>query len=128
MHHLAAAAAMGRAHHIARREGQRSRSTTHGHSQYMVFSPSGDVAPTGTVSGSTAHRGGETEQVPIATGASPSTPLTVTGEEASQHGPVLPSVRTDSTPAQASGSRTFASNRRGFSFNNTYAILIKLDF
>ncbi|XP_020574248.1 E3 ubiquitin-protein ligase RHF2A-like [Phalaenopsis equestris] len=36
--HLAAAAAMGRAHHIARREGQRVRSAAHGRPQFVVFS------------------------------------------------------------------------------------------
>lgn len=36
--HLAAAAAMGRARHGARREGHRSRSSSQGHPQFMVFS------------------------------------------------------------------------------------------
>lgn len=113
--HLAAAAAMGRAHHIARREGQRSRSTTQGRPQYMVFSSHPDVAPSHPVSASPAHRRGENEQTPAATR---SAPLTVTGEEQSQHGQQLPSPQTDEIPAPASGSRVFASTRRGFSFNN----------
>ncbi|CAL9231111.1 unnamed protein product [Arabidopsis halleri] len=36
--HLAAAAAMGRARHGVRREGHRSRSSSQGHPQFMVFS------------------------------------------------------------------------------------------
>ncbi|OVA10792.1 zinc finger protein [Macleaya cordata] len=116
--HLAAAAAMGRAHHIARREGQRSRSTTQGRPQYMVFSSHPDVAPSHPVSASPAHRRGENEQTPIITAASPSAPLTVTGEEPSQQGQQLPSAQTDQFPAPTSGSRIFAVNRRGFSFNN----------
>ncbi|KAG8387410.1 hypothetical protein BUALT_Bualt02G0018600 [Buddleja alternifolia] len=36
--HLAAAAAMGRARQLARRDGQRSRSTTQNHPQFLVFS------------------------------------------------------------------------------------------
>jgi len=36
--HLAAAAAMGRARHGVRREGHRSRSSSQGHQQFMVFS------------------------------------------------------------------------------------------
>ncbi|KAK9122968.1 hypothetical protein Sjap_012570 [Stephania japonica] len=50
--HLAAAAAMGRAHHIARREGQRSRSTAQGRPQFLVFS----THPSGPVSASSARR------------------------------------------------------------------------
>jgi len=36
--HLAAAAAMGRARHFSRREGHRSRSSTQGRPQFLVFS------------------------------------------------------------------------------------------
>jgi E3 ubiquitin-protein ligase RHF len=49
--HLAAAAAMGRARHIARREGQRTRSSAQGRPQFLVFSthpnsPTADSAQT----------------------------------------------------------------------------------
>ncbi|XP_013616219.1 PREDICTED: E3 ubiquitin-protein ligase RHF2A-like [Brassica oleracea var. oleracea] len=43
--HLAAAAAMGRARHGARREGHRSRSSTQGHPQLRVFSPHSNASP-----------------------------------------------------------------------------------
>ncbi|KAJ1392755.1 Zinc finger, RING-type [Sesbania bispinosa] len=36
--HLAAAAAMGRANHLVRREVQRTRSSAHGHPHFLVFS------------------------------------------------------------------------------------------
>ncbi|CAF2367065.1 E3 ubiquitin-protein ligase RHF2A [Brassica rapa] len=43
--HLAAAAAIGRARHGARREGHRSRSSTQGHPQLRVFSPHSNASP-----------------------------------------------------------------------------------
>ncbi|KAG6466507.1 hypothetical protein ZIOFF_075690 [Zingiber officinale] len=39
MQHLAAAAAMGRVHHISRREGHLGRSGFHHHPQFLIFSP-----------------------------------------------------------------------------------------
>lgn len=62
--HLAAAAAMGRARHIARREGHRSRTSAHSRPRYMGFSAqpsvpsptrptsSDDVEPTLAIGGS----------------------------------------------------------------------------
>lgn len=38
LQHLAAAAAMGRARHLARREGHRTRSSAHARPQFLVFS------------------------------------------------------------------------------------------
>uniref|UniRef100_A0A1J3ID33 RING-type E3 ubiquitin transferase n=1 Tax=Noccaea caerulescens TaxID=107243 RepID=A0A1J3ID33_NOCCA len=43
--HLAAAAAMGRARHGARREGHRSRASSQGHPQFMVFSSHPNASP-----------------------------------------------------------------------------------
>ncbi|KAI3993802.1 hypothetical protein MKX01_002815 [Papaver californicum] len=117
LRHLAAAAAMGRAHHFARRESQRT-SSIQGHSQYMVFSPNSDVGPSGPVSGSTAQRRREHERNPLVTGVSPSAPLVRNGEEPPQSGSVLPSVRTDQIPVQARSSN-LASNGRRTSFSNT---------
>ncbi|KAI3991341.1 hypothetical protein MKX01_034660 [Papaver californicum] len=117
LQHLAAAAAMGRAHHFARRESLRT-SSTQGHSQYMVFSPNSDVGPSGPVSVSSAQRRREHERNPLVTGVSPSAPLVRNGEEPPQSGSILPSVRTDQIPVQARSSN-LASNRRRTSFNNT---------
>lgn len=50
--HLAAAAAMGRARHVGRREGSRTRSTPHGRPQFLVFSTSPNAGPVATVAGS----------------------------------------------------------------------------
>ncbi|XP_059278494.1 E3 ubiquitin-protein ligase RHF2A-like isoform X1 [Lycium ferocissimum] len=45
LQHLAAAAAMGRGHHIGQREGSRYRSSSHGRPQFLVFSTHPDPSP-----------------------------------------------------------------------------------
>ncbi|KAJ6796455.1 E3 ubiquitin-protein ligase RHF2A-like [Iris pallida] len=76
--HLAAAAAMGRAHHIARREGQRGRSTSQGRAQFLVLSTSPNTSSVGSLPAS-AQRG-EHESVTAGTSANPSVPLALTEE------------------------------------------------
>eukprot|EP00262_Sarcandra_glabra_P022085 TRINITY_DN9610_c2_g1_i2.p1 TRINITY_DN9610_c2_g1~~TRINITY_DN9610_c2_g1_i2.p1 ORF type:complete len:379 (+),score=76.17 TRINITY_DN9610_c2_g1_i2:162-1298(+) len=107
--HLAAAAAMGRAHHMARREGQRSRSMAQGRPQFLVFSTNPTPPPAGSVSATSGQGGEESEPTPIAA-ATPAVPLTVVGEEPSQQVP-------------ASGSRTgsVAANRPEVSNNRNSA-------
>lgn len=72
--HLAAAAAMGRTHHVSRREGARNRSTAHGHGQpqFLVFSANPNAPSSATVSASVDP--GEPFAV---NSASPSVPLGV---------------------------------------------------
>lgn len=112
--HLAAAAAMGRAHQIARRDGQRSRSSAHGRSHFLVFTHPNATA-SGPVPASLAHVG---ENEPIAiTVPSPSIPLPVGGDEPSQEIPQFASVQTDHVSASAS--RSTITPRR-ISFNNRY--------
>lgn len=66
--HLAAAAAMGRARHIARREGHRgSRSSAQGRPQYLVFSTQPNTPAAGTVSASSTQTG-EGEPAPVTIG------------------------------------------------------------
>ncbi|GAB2285635.1 hypothetical protein Dimus_020076 [Dionaea muscipula] len=91
--HLAAAAAMGRARHIARREGQRSRSSAQGRPHFLVFSshPSTHTGPASSVS----PEGGDGESTPTFSAASPSSPLIVGGEESSHASPLNPSVELD---------------------------------
>ncbi|KAF9595440.1 hypothetical protein IFM89_000358 [Coptis chinensis] len=72
--HLAAAA-MGRSHHMARREGQRSRSTAQGRPQFLVFSANPNASPTSPIS-SPPDQGGRNEPAPTITSTSLSTPLT----------------------------------------------------
>ncbi|GAB4824582.1 E3 ubiquitin-protein ligase rhf2a [Ancistrocladus abbreviatus] len=76
--HLAAAAAMGRARHIARREGHRSRSSAQGRPHFLVFSahPNAHAGPA-----SSASLEGEGGSTPATSIASPSSPLIVGGEE-----------------------------------------------
>lgn len=79
--HLAAAAAMGRTHRIARRDGARGRSSgTHGRPHFLVFStpPSGGSA--GSIQSYSSSPGGENESIP-ATSASPSSLFAAMGDE-----------------------------------------------
>ncbi|KAF3329847.1 E3 ubiquitin-protein ligase RHF2A [Carex littledalei] len=79
--HLAAAAAMGRTHRIARRDGARGRSSgTHGRPHFLVFStpPSGGSA--GSIQSYSSSPGGENESIP-ATSASPSSLFATMGDE-----------------------------------------------
>ncbi|CAI8592801.1 unnamed protein product [Vicia faba] len=102
--HLAAAAAMGRARHIARREGQRNRSSAQGRPQYLVFSAHPNSPPTAPASSSPSQRGvGE--------------PTHATGEDTPQL-TLIPPVQTDQVSASGSGSTAPATDNQGLSFNN----------
>lgn len=70
--HLAAAASMGRTHHIAGREG-RVRSGSHGRPQYLVFSTNSDAASVGSISSSSPPRG-DNEVAPAIVASNPTTP------------------------------------------------------
>lgn len=83
--HLAAAAAMGRARHVSRREGSRGRLSAHNRPQFLVFS--------------THPNSGEPEPPAVAV-ASPSIPLTGGGSELPHDIPHFPSGQT----GQISGS------------------------
>ncbi|XP_042483281.1 E3 ubiquitin-protein ligase RHF2A-like isoform X2 [Macadamia integrifolia] len=116
--HLAAAAAMGRAHHIARREGQRSRASAQGRPQFLVFSSHSNEPTTGPVSASPSQRGADNEQAPAIVATSPSVPLAAVGEEPSGQTPQPSSAQTERSPSPASGSSVSVVNRHGLSFNN----------
>lgn len=113
--HLAAAAAMGR-RHIARREGQRTRSSAQGRPQFLVFqSPN---VPAGQISSSPAQRveGESVATISVPTLSSPSTHVL---EESLQ--PIIPQssdVQADGASASASGSSILASNQHENSLNN----------
>lgn len=111
--HLAAAAAMGRAHHMGRRDSQRSRSSAHGRPHFLVFS----THPSAPPSSSLSQVGGETEPAAIAV-ASPSIPLSSGGDESSQQIPQFSYVQTNQNSSSASASTIMPSNRRGISFND----------
>ncbi|KAG6525192.1 E3 ubiquitin-protein ligase RHF2A-like [Zingiber officinale] len=59
MQHLAAAAAMGRVHHISRRDGHRGRSGSHHHPQFLIFSPHPNAPYVGYRSSSSAQEENE---------------------------------------------------------------------
>ncbi|XWS52763.1 hypothetical protein CRYUN_Cryun11dG0100100 [Craigia yunnanensis] len=100
--HLAAAAAMGRARHIARREGLRNRSSAQGHPQVLVFSTHPNAPSTGLVS-SLSPTQREGEPAPASTVGTPSSPV---------H-----SVQADQQSASASSSSVLLVNDQGNSLN-----------
>nr|GMD61625.1 E3 ubiquitin-protein ligase RHF2A-like isoform X1 [Ipomoea batatas] len=90
--HLAAAAAMGRARHLARRGGQRGRASSQGHPHFLVFSTNPNPSPT-VPAFSTQRTGGEpASPVPV----SGSTPPVVVGEGSEQFVALPSSAQTDS--------------------------------
>lgn len=116
LQHLAAAAAMGHARHVSRREGQRNRPSSQGRPQFLVFSTHPNAPPTAPASSSPAQIG-DGDPVPAITVELPSPPATV--EESSQLVTSLPSLQVE--PQSASASRTVvASNQHGSSSDNRY--------
>ncbi|KAI3443350.1 hypothetical protein Pfo_000015 [Paulownia fortunei] len=81
--HLAAAAAMGRTHRVSRREGSRSRSSTHTRPQFVVFSANPNASSIGPVSASLAPGGAETESA-ATTVTNPSLPHMSSSVQSSQ--------------------------------------------
>ncbi|KAF4371053.1 hypothetical protein G4B88_002982 [Cannabis sativa] len=119
--HLAAAAAMGRARHIARREGHRNRSSAQGRPQFLVFSthPNDSGASTAPTSSSPDQRG-EGEPVPAINLALPSANP---GEESSQSVASLPFTQAEPVSAAASSSASASGSsdipQPGFALNNS---------
>ncbi|XP_004295149.1 PREDICTED: E3 ubiquitin-protein ligase RHF2A [Fragaria vesca subsp. vesca] len=108
--HLAAAAAMGRARHIARREGQRNRSSGQGRPQFLVFS----THPPATAS-SSPDQMREGEQAPSVALSFP-LPSMNAGEETSRVTTLGPS-QPGPVSASASGSSVPPSNQHGSSMS-----------
>ncbi|XP_042511337.1 E3 ubiquitin-protein ligase RHF2A-like isoform X2 [Macadamia integrifolia] len=115
--HLAAAAAMGRAHHIARREGQRSRASAQGRPQFLVFSSHPNAPAAGPVTVSSAPRG-DNEHAPAVIAGGPSVALAAVGEEPSERTPQPSPGQTNWSTSPASGSNVSVANRHGLSFNS----------
>lgn len=115
--HLAAAAAMGRARHFARREGQRNRSSAQGHQPFLVFSTQPDTTPAVTDSPSPTRRV-EGEPASTIRVASPSSPPAALEEESSQLNTQPLGVKADNLSASASRSSTPASSQHGNPINN----------
>jgi E3 ubiquitin-protein ligase RHF len=103
---------MGRARHIARREGQRNRSSAQGRPQYLVFSAHPNSPPMAPASSSPPQRG-DGESTP----AINLSPTFSTGEEPPRLTLVHP-VQTDQVSASGSGSTALATDNQGLSYNN----------
>ncbi|XP_022729300.1 E3 ubiquitin-protein ligase RHF2A-like [Durio zibethinus] len=115
--HLAAAAAMGRARHIARREGLRNRSTAQGRPQFLVFSAHPNAPSSGPLS-SLSPTQREGQPAPAIAVGTPSSPATTVGEESSVSITPVPSARADQQSASASGSSVLLVNDQGNPLNN----------
>lgn len=120
--HLAAAAAMGRARNIARREGQRSRSAQ-GRPQFLVFSTHPNAPAVAPISSSSSSNRGEGESAPAVTLVGPTSSLTTVGEDSDQLGPQS-SSQADRFSASASGSSVIAATHHGISSNNQYLLFL----
>ncbi|XP_077245204.1 E3 ubiquitin-protein ligase RHF2A-like [Tasmannia lanceolata] len=118
--HLAAAAAMGRVHHLARREGQRSRSTAQGRPQFLVFSTHPNAPSVGPVSSVPELSESENEQATAIATTSPLIPLSSVGEEPLPRVPQLSPVQAE--PVPASGTSGFLANRPGLSNNRNSVV------
>ncbi|XVF05047.1 hypothetical protein REPUB_Repub05bG0137400 [Reevesia pubescens] len=112
--HLAAAAAMGRARHIARREGLRNRSSAQGRPQFLVFSTSHGTGPVSSLS-PTQREG---EPAPAITVGTPSSPARTVTEESLESTSPVHSAQADQQSASASGSSFLLINDQGNSLNN----------
>lgn len=112
--HLAADAAMGRARHLARRDGQRGRSSAQGRPQFLVFSTHPNSTPAGPASSPALMTGGESAS-PASVSAS-SSPIVSVGEGSTQLF-TTPPVQADQVSASGSGSSAVI-NHLGTSSNN----------
>lgn len=108
--HLAAAAAMGRARHLARREGPRGRSSAQGRPHFLVFSTHPNAPPPAGASSSTQRSGGEPTPEVLVSGQNSAV---VSGQPVTQPS----SFQADQVPASGSGSNA-AVNQLGTSSNN----------
>lgn len=108
---------MGRARHLARRDGQRSRSSAQGRPQLLVFSTHPNASPTA----GSPTLGVSDGSVPAAMGAGGSTsPLITVGGDSSQLLSTSP-VQADQVSASASGSSRAATQHEP---SNRYSLFI----
>ncbi|KAL0459977.1 UNVERIFIED_CONTAM: E3 ubiquitin-protein ligase RHF2A [Sesamum latifolium] len=114
--HLAAAAAMGRARQLARREGQRNRSSTQGRPRFLVFSTHPNGASTTSATSSVAQRDGS-DPPPAVMIAAPNSPFITFAEDSAQLNAQPSMPQADQLVTTASGSSASA-NRHGTSTSN----------
>ncbi|KAK5830453.1 E3 ubiquitin-protein ligase RHF2A-like isoform X1 [Gossypium arboreum] len=116
--HLAAAAAMGRARHITRREGLRNRSSGQARPQFLVFSANPNALSTVPFSSSSPTQR-EGLPAPAITIDTPSSPGRTVGEESSPSITPIPSAEADQQSTLASGSSVLLVDNQGNSLNNS---------
>ncbi|KAL0460847.1 UNVERIFIED_CONTAM: E3 ubiquitin-protein ligase RHF2A [Sesamum latifolium] len=116
--HLAAAAAMGRARQLARREGQRSRSSAQGRPHFLVFSTHPNGTSTTSSASSVAQRDG-TGPPPAVMIAAPNSPFITVGEDSAQFITRPSSAQADQLTTTASGSSP-GTYQQGTSSSNRY--------
>lgn len=116
--HLAAAAAMGRAHHIARREGQRGRSASQGRAQFLVFSTSPNTSSLGSLPDSAQI--GEHDTMVAGTSFNASTLLAPTEETPHQASHIV-SGQADQVVTLPSGDNVTYAGRPGLSHSRSFA-------
>lgn len=112
--HLAAAAAMGRTHLIARREGSRGRSSTHAHPQFVMLSSHPNASSTGQASASLASVGTETDS----TAATETSTYVPPPPSIRNEGPPPTSLQSDQALASAFGSPAIPSTYHGIPSDN----------
>nr|XP_009785003.1 PREDICTED: E3 ubiquitin-protein ligase RHF2A-like isoform X2 [Nicotiana sylvestris] len=114
--HLAAAAAMGRTRHLARREGQRGRSSGQGRPHFLVFSTHPNAPPAAAAASSSTQRsgGGPTPAVLV---SGQDSPIVAVGEGSGQLVTQPSSFQADQVSASGSGSNA-AVNQLGTSSND----------
>ncbi|WMV35688.1 hypothetical protein MTR67_029073 [Solanum verrucosum] len=110
--HLAAAAAMGRTRHLARREGPRGRSSAQGRPQFLVFSTHPNAPPLAGASSSTQRSGGEPTSEVLVSGQDSAI---VSGQPVTQPS----SFQADQVPASGSGSNAAVNQLGTSSINRT---------
>lgn len=113
LQHLAAAAAMGRSHHLGRREGHRGRSGSHGRPQFLVFSSHPNMPSAGSVSSSSVQGEVDNESSPVHTTGELSLHAN-THEEAGNQSPGMLTYDADQDAVVSSGNSTPVSSPRFF--------------
>ncbi|KAK3120285.1 hypothetical protein QOZ80_9AG0684990 [Eleusine coracana subsp. coracana] len=114
LQHLAAAAAMGRAHHLGRREGHRGRSGSHNRPQFLVFSAHPNSPSAGAVSSSSAHGEGDNDSNPVTPRAGVSSPRANFGGETGNQSPGMLTYDAEQDAVVSSGNSTPVSSPRFF--------------
>lgn len=120
--HLAAAAAMGRTHLIARREGSRSRSSAHAHPQFVLLSSHPNASSTGQASASIASVGTETDS----TAATETNTYVQPSSIRSEGPPHTSSLQSDRALASAFGSPAIPSTYHGIPSDNRSSVRLSL--